>query len=380
MKKQLFYIVILLGLVFSSCEPQNLSSNKVLTGTASDITSCSAVLSGELKADASDYKNIGVGIMIAETQDDIDNYAGELLDGKLLNGKRLEGKEFKIVARDLLSNKKYFYRAVIFINNTEYEYGAVETFVTTEVPKNGFSISETRRVVFSPGNLQYQASTKKWRFAEGQWQCIGGDNANISSKYSGWVDLFGWSTNAGAAAFGVSTSTKNEDYSGDFVDWGINQIGDDVPNMWRTLKYREWRYLVFDRPNAPSLRGIAQVNGVNGLILLPDEWVCPSGVNFKSGFHSEDGKEYFADYQSFSLDEWMLLEDAGAVFLPAGGCRIGTTIVSEYLGGIYWSSSDVIYVGRDYNRADYICFYSNDSYVTGAFCEYGLSVRLVKDL
>lgn len=380
MKKQLFYIVILLGLVFSSCDPQNLSSNKVLTGTASDITSCSAVLSGELKVDASDYKNIGVGIMIAETQDDIDNYAGELLDGKLLNGKRLEGKEFKIVARDLLPSKKYFYRAVIFINNTEYEYGAVETFTTTEVPKNGFSISETHRVVFSPGNLQYQPSTKKWRFAEEQWHCIGGDNANMSSQYSGWVDLFGWSTSAGAVAFGVSTSTKNEDYSGDFVDWGINQIGDDVPNMWRTLKYKEWGFLVFERPNASSLRGIAQVNGVNGMILLPDEWICPSGVNFKSGFHAQSGGEYFGDYQSFTQEEWVLLEDAGAVFLPAGACRIGTKIDGEGFYGTYWSSTDMIRVGTDDNIAMYLYFYSDVSYVGGSFCEYGLGVRLVKDV
>ncbi|MBO4585019.1 MAG: hypothetical protein J5675_00245, partial [Bacteroidales bacterium] len=30
-------------------------------------------------------------------------------------------------------------------------------------------------VYFSKGNLQYQASTKTWRFAENQWDYVGGD-------------------------------------------------------------------------------------------------------------------------------------------------------------------------------------------------------------
>ena len=381
MKKILFYVIAILGLILSSCEPMNLTSNKVATGVASDITSCSALLHGEIKVDASTYKNLGVGIMIAETEDEIKNHTGELLGGKLLNAKKLEGKEFKLVARDLLSNKEYFYCAVVFMNNSEYEYGALKTFTTTEVPTSGktlFSISETKKVVFSPGNLQHQPSSKKWRFAEEQWQCIGGDNANLSSKYKGWVDLFGWSTNAN---FGVSTSAKNEDYAGDFIDWGINQIGDDAPNTWRTLEYHEWGYLVFDRPNASSLRAAAQVNGVNGMILLPDEWICPDGVDFKSGFHTEYGEEYFAEYQSFSLDEWRLMENEGALFLPAGALRIGTEIDSENYRGLYWTATPVIVNGKNYNIASYFYFSSNTTNVaTGSFCEYGMSVRLVKDL
>lgn len=46
----------------------------------------------------------------------------------------------------------------------------------------------------SPGNLQYQASTGIWRFAEHQYDYIGSGNENISTSYSGWIDLFGWGT------------------------------------------------------------------------------------------------------------------------------------------------------------------------------------------
>ena len=46
-----------------------------------------------------------------------------------------------------------------------------------------FSVSATQQVRFSKGNLQYQASTGTWRFAEHQYDYIGTDNSNISSNY-----------------------------------------------------------------------------------------------------------------------------------------------------------------------------------------------------
>ena len=76
-----------------------------------------------------------------------------------------------------------------------------------------FSVSATQQVWFSQGNLQYQASTNIWRFAEHQWDYVGtqtdasgfyggtiggtvsgSDNRNIRSTYGGWIDLFGWGT------------------------------------------------------------------------------------------------------------------------------------------------------------------------------------------
>ena len=57
--------------------------------------------------------------------------------------------------------------------------------------KAAFSVSADKKVYFSKGNLQYQASTGTWRFAENQYDIIGEDNANISSTYSGWIDSSG---------------------------------------------------------------------------------------------------------------------------------------------------------------------------------------------
>ena len=249
-----------------------------------------------------------------------------------------------------------------------------------------FSVSYDKQVTFSKGNLQYTQSTNTWSFASAQWEVIGTDNVTGGSVSSGQygdskegtaltdkVDLFGWST--ATTNFGVSTSTSDSDYSGSFVDWGTNKIGNDAPNTWRTLTYDEWKYLLNTRPKASSLKGVAQVNGVNGLILLPDSWTCPAGVTFKSGFHINCGVDFYAAYQTFTAAEWSKLESAGAVFLPAAGCRFGSGVDDVRHYGCYWSATE-------FNSYDAygLYFFSDVADVDDGNRYYGPSVRLVKDL
>ena len=250
-----------------------------------------------------------------------------------------------------------------------------------------FSVAEGRTVTFSKGNLQYTQSTNTWSFAENQWDYIGTDNVIGGSVYSDptmgdsklgtgladKVDLFCWSTSA--TNFGVSTSTNENDYSGSFVDWGTNKIGNDAPDTWRTLTSDEWEYLRFTRTNADALCGEAQVNGVNGLILLPDNWTCPTGVTFKSGFHSGWGVDYYAAYQTFTAEQWSKLESAGAVFLPAAGYRHGSNVDFVQIVGSYWSATE-----NSSRGADCFGFYSDEAYRFNYDLYFGLSVRLVKDL
>ena len=225
-----------------------------------------------------------------------------------------------------------------------------------------FSIAEDKQVVFSPGNLQYNAMYNQWRFAENQTDLIGSLNCYILyNDYEGWIDLFGWSTDA--TYFGVSRSTHNEDYSGSFVDWGKNQIGDDAPNTWRTLTWHEWEYLLESRTNASSLCGNAYVNGVRGLVLLPDNWKCPRGVAFNSGF-----SEYIGEWQTFTVEQWSKLEVAGAIFLPYAGFRIGLK-AEEGAFASYWTAT---------NKNHHYAKGLKDIASTPRSC--GLPVRLVKDL
>lgn len=271
----------------------------------------------------------------------------------------------------------------------EPEVTKEETIVTIE---NGaiqapFSVSADKQVYFSQGNLQYQASTGTWRFAEHQYDMIGDDNANISSSYSGWIDLFGWGTsgwNSGVNAYQpYSTSTDNEDYhvggdknnnlTGTYAnaDWGVyNKIsnGGNSAGMWRTLTRDEWKYVIFERTDADELRGSATVNGVTGMILLPDNWTAPDGITFESGMNGYDANTY--------TSEWSKMESYGAVFLPAAGHRYGTYVYGVGSYGDYWSSSAG---GND----DAYCLGFDSSYVY--MLDYdgrydGQSVRLVRGL
>ena len=249
-----------------------------------------------------------------------------------------------------------------------------------------FSVSADKQVTFSPGNLQYTQSTNTWSFASAQYEIIGTDNViggSASSDQFGdctagtaladKIDLFGWSTST--TNFGVSTSASDNNYSGSFVDWGTNNIGNDAPNTWRTLSYDEWNYLRYTRANANNLLGIAQVNGVNGLVLLPDNWLCPNDITFKSGVHSEWSLEAYYQYQTFTADQWLKLESAGAVFLPASGGRNISSIYYVQYCGYYWSANE-----NNSRYAYCLYFYSDEANIYYDYRFLGHSVRLVKDL
>lgn len=265
--------------------------------------------------------------------------------------------------------------------------------------KNGtimatFSVSDTKKVYFSMGNLQYQGSTNTWRFAEHQYDMVGEDNENISEKYDGWIDLFGWGTsgwNSGAIAYHpYSISTNYADYypgenfennlTDDYAnaDWGVyNKIsnGGDEIGMWRTLTGNEWNYLISTRPHSKELYSRGCVNGVYGLILLPDEWEQPETISFKPRGIEWNTNEY-------TTAEWLKMEINGAVFLPAAGNRDEVEIYNVGTAGYYWASSTI--EGE------------NATASTSAFCigfikagvlpdiifdrQWGLSVRLIRDM
>ena len=236
-----------------------------------------------------------------------------------------------------------------------------------------FSVSATRQVCFSQGNLQYQASTNTWRFAEHQYDYVGSDNRSISSTYSGWIDLFGWGTGSNPTL----SSSYPEDY-GTFVDWGSNAIinGGNTTNLWRTLTSAEWEYLLNTRPGASSKLGSGNINGVGGLIILPDSWTLPSECSFASGFaiinpyHYPDWK-----HNSYTLAQWAQMEAAGAVFLPAAGRRKGTDFDNEGFHGYYWSSTP-------YSKNDaYHMYFSSYNLIASINCSrsYGYPIRPVLD-
>lgn len=239
-----------------------------------------------------------------------------------------------------------------------------------------FSVSATKKVHFSRGNLQYHALNHKWRFAEEQYTICGDDNRNISATYNGWIDLFGWGTGNNP----TDTSLASSDYS-EFHEWGNNPItnGGNQPNMWRTLTEGEWDYLLTSRPNATSKYGIACLDGEDGpkgMVILPDNWVTPSGVPaFVPGITRNTGRW---NDNTYTLEEWRLMENAGAIFLPAAGSRKGTVLYSIWTRGNYWSSS--MFINHNSSYSNTMLFQESDLLTTEGFEPYkGFSVRLVKE-
>ena len=228
------------------------------------------------------------------------------------------------------------------INDTTFLMPSHDMVVTTEYIRSKeigrlgglFSAGDDTQIYFSRGNLRYTRSTDTWSFATYQYDFVGAANTN-GAELADVVDLFGWSTDGNPnTKWGISTSTNTDDYKGDFVDWGTNVIGESPANTWRTPTGDEWIYIFTQRPNAGALYGVAQVAGINGLILLPDNWTGVSGITFKSGYPTNN--DNFADYQSFTLDQWNIMEANGAVFLPQAGMRSGTQ-VTDYTH--YWAAT-----------------------------------------
>ena len=261
---------------------------------------------------------------------------------------------------------------------TEIEFDESDMNFVEPLPQGAlpglFSVSATKQVRFSQGNLRYQASTQTWQFTEHQYDSyVGHANSNISTTYSGWIDLFGWGTGNNPTL----ASTNENDYS-TFVDWGVNPIsnGGNVANSgWRTLNNSEWSYILSTRENASEKIASGSVGGVHGLILLPDSWTLPSGCPFTSGFASS-----WTNWTRnvYTLAQWALMEAAGAVFLPAAGVRRGTS--TDYVGndGIYWSWSYTPNGEYDactmYSRSDFASISGG-----GSTRNEGKAVRLVLD-
>ena len=292
-----------------------------------------------------------------------------------------------------LSVGTYYYKVKTVFQDVESLFSNTVPITIEPAPLGAidglFSVSDNQQVWFSQGNLQYKASTNTWRFATNQWSIVGQDNQNISQNYHGWTDLFGWGTsgyNHGAVCYQPwSTSQTSSDYYayGSYTynlydqtgqaDWGYNAIsnGGNQTNQWRTLTHGEWQYVFNDRPNATNKFGSATVNGVHGVVLLPDNWTTPSGCSFASGM---DGYTL----NTYNSVIWESMESAGAVFLPAAGDRIGTSVYNVGSNGRYWSLSyDTSWDSS--GRAWSVYFIDSGLGTDANSSRYvGLSVRLVR--
>lgn len=293
---------------------------------------------------------------------------------------------------------------------------AYECQEPTGAIKGKFSVNANGDMVyFSQGNLQYNAYYDTWRFAQRQWDYIGGIdwcsllhygnmgnssiNNNVSPTYAGWIDLFGWGTSGWDCGNTYYHPWDNEndievvddevvdggklygppgcyDLTGEYAysDWGrYNTISNSDAN-WRTLTIDEWAYVFTMRRTHCGIRfATAIIRGENaqctcGIILLPDDW----SESYYMLYETDDGS---ASYENNLIDitDWNNMEAHGAVFLPLTGYRTGDNYC-YHSDGSYWSASCI---HGDNSRAYCVYFDENGVGPMGAGRWLGMAVRLV---
>ena len=241
------------------------------------------------------------------------------------------------------------------------------------------------KAIFAPGNLQYKASPSAWRFAEHQWDYVGGvekkyqsgayvypqygnvyeggvqsDNNQISTSYDGWIDLFGWGTGNNPTL----TSTTEGDYNYTVAkDWGNNIISYGgttyASGYWKTPSIGVYEYLINTRKlsnvaiaGGTTIEvcgwGSATVNGVPGLIFFPDDWDGTACLTFN--YPEKNGTNWtncaFSSNQ-FTETEWNnTLGAKGCIFIPYSGKRLVGSGNSPYYykyGYLYcWTSNSSV--------------------------------------
>lgn len=212
-----------------------------------------------------------------------------------------------------------------------------------------FSVSETRKVEFSSGNLCY-SHDRGYHFAE-QVTGIEGDN------------IFFAVLPDAADHMGKRLLHSLHKVSPEHADMMRNAVdGNNLLDGWRLLTADEWQYVVNERP-ASTLAGMknarylkCSVEGCHGLLLFPDEYVHPEGVRMPHRININNVTTVFRRYD-FSATEWTALKEAGCVFLPASGCaeysyheeKIEPLAPEE--AGCYWTAS------ADRSKKDkHLCF------------------------
>jgi hypothetical protein len=286
-----------------------------------------------------------------------------------------------------------------YVNGTEALNVTANSLLEGTIP-GLFSVSATKMVRFSKGNLQYigSATTPYWKFADNQWIYLGTTTGQDSESETVDRDLFCWgtsgwnngnllyqpyntkNTNNSSIGYGYGPydgSTYIIDLTGSYAnaDWGVyNAIsnGGNEQNLWRTLTVEEWVHVCKNRSTLSNIRYVmGNVSGVNGVILLPNDWRTTVHTLTLGGNCASN---------TISSSDWEVMEVNGAVFLPAAGYRGGISVSNLGESGYYWSSTCISY---DVKLVKSAYFVSNNNGVDpfyGTYRNMGASVRLVCDV
>ncbi len=286
-----------------------------------------------------------------------------------------------------------------------------------------FKVGDSKYVVFTRGNLQYNARYNSWRMAEHQYDVIRDTDGNYTAagrdEQDAWIDLFGWGTsgfnrtsvdnysihyqpwevssvNIGETTnyYGYGPSTSVLGYGENLsrldatknYDWGVYNFVAGEEAGCRVLTKDEWVYLFSTRKGYRDLYSYGTLFGIDGIFLLPDDWTwsgvvatAATAADFEWTAASTDFTKNVIVSNDNGRALWNAMEDAGAVFLPSGGWR-GTDNTKHYETGgrgLYWSST----AGNN-NQTAYSIYYYEGKFQADYPAQRctGINIRLVKDV
>ena len=295
------------------------------------------------------------------------------------------GEPYFLVYPDDFSTE-YYVAIPGFTDQTVYlvahEQGVLRTFVKSgvsfengkyyvvslEVVPHTFTIADGERVYFSQGNLVYDGS--KWYFHDNQYDRVHPEGASATSYP---MDLFCWG-NVPNPAYNGEAFVGGMNYlsNSNGTDWGSNDIvngGGSLP-YWRTPWQEDLRYMLESRTGAASKYALGRVAGVNGLIILPDDYAGTALNTNHSGWTDN----------VLDVSAWVSYEAYGAAFLPTAGYRYGGNIIDKvWSDGQYWTATPIEVEG-------WTCSYYMNIDATYGFLwmktrlrNEGRSVRLISD-
>ena len=248
-----------------------------------------------------------------------------------------------------------------------------------------FSVSASKKVAFSPGNLQYKENAEqyKWRFAPHQYDCT------TSWNTSKWVDHFNWGTWTGDNPNPILVTSDESQCiwrSGDFKKESLLEDESQRCYDWYTLSSGEWSYLFDTRASGSIVNGtenarytMASINTdgtkVTGIILFPDGVAIAASEATEWGAINE-ATEWATKCTSA---QWTALAAKGCTFLPATGERWGvSTSISKVNKKVnYWSST----IHGAYQA--FCVYFTTPSDFYSSLSNnrtYGYSVRLVRSV
>ena len=338
MKKFFSLAICAMAVLFAGCE-QNEPSDKgsssgsssyVVTGSAEDITSNSAVVYGEVKVQISEYDAVEYGVLYSVDKNEVESRSAS----KKWSSVDLQDEEYSVSLSGLSSETKYYYCSFVYLNEKQYKYGEIKSFTTLEAPTGNGTLNGHEWVDLGlPSGL-------KWATCN-----VGASQPEEYGDYFAWgevepKDYYYWDSYKWCnGSYDTQIKYCNDSYYGynGFTDNKTTlELSDDAANYnWGG----SWRMPTFEEQE--ELRNNCSW-----------EWTTQNGVY---------GRKVTGP-------------NGNSIFLPAAGYRYGSSLYNAGSRGYYWSSS--LYTDYPDDAWD-VSFDSSSAYRNNNNRYYGFSVRPV---